>query len=397
VSLDSFSRAAGIVIVLLACALVVGVVANRLRFPYAIALLLVSLPLSDTAAISFAPSVLIVFLPALVFEAAWNVDLDLVRRWRRPIAFLAIPGVGLTALVVGCGLWLAHVMPFLEALLLGAIVSATDPIAVTAAFKQLAPPRELATIVEGESLFNDGIAAILYTAIVAIVVDGRSDVPAVAFRAAAGSVGGLGVGLIVAAVVVGTMRWTKNARLEIIATVVAAFGAYLAALRVGTSGIFASLIVGIALRAYRAFPSSTAVAAEIDAFWSVLAFIANSLVFLLLGLRIQFDRIFHEPLLLCLTLGLVAASRAVLAYVGLPLLGINHRGWNHIVMLAGMRGALSLALALVLPDSIPFRATIIDAVFGVVAVTLVVQGLAIGPALRGLRLRDSPSDAGESV
>jgi CPA1 family monovalent cation:H+ antiporter len=199
--------------------------------------------------------------------------------------------------------------------------------------------------------------------------------------------------LIAAVIVAATMHWTKNAQLEIIATVVAVFGAYLAAVRLGASGIFACLVVGIGLRAYRRFPSSAEVAAEVDGFWSVLAFIANSLVFLLLGLRIQFDRILHEPLLFGLTLGLVVASRAILAYVGLPLLGIRYRGWNHIVMLAGMRGALSLALALVLPDSIPFRAAIIDAVFGVVAVTLVVQGVAIGPALRGLHLSDSVPDA----
>jgi CPA1 family monovalent cation:H+ antiporter len=182
------------------------------------------------------------------------------------------------------------------------------------------------------------------------------------------------------------MRWTKDLQFQIVATIVAIFSAYLVANRFGASGIFAALVVGIGLRAYRGFPTSPEAVEKIDSFWAVLAFIANSLVFVLMGLRIEFVRIFDEPLLVLLTLALVLGSRLVLTYVGLPLLGINHHGWKRIVMLAGMRGALSLALALVLPTSIPYRPQIIDAVFGVVAFTLIVQGLAIGPVLRRLHL-----------
>ena len=114
----------------------------------------------------------------------------------------------------------------------------------------------------------------------------------------------------------------------------------------------------------------------------MLAFLSNSLVFLLLGLRINFTRILHQPLLVLLTLALVLESRFVLTYVKLPILGINDRNWKPIVKLAGIRGALLWRWPSLLPTTIPFRPQIIDAVFGVVAVTLIIQGLAIGPVLR---------------
>jgi len=376
------------VVVLLAIALVIGTIAGRLRIPYAVALLLLSLPFHFKGSEVFAPSVLVIFLPALVFEAAWHLDLrDLKRNWR-PIAFLAFPGVAITAFTIAFGLWLTHLMPFLEALLLGAIVSATDPIAVIAAFRDLPAPRQLTTIVEGESLCNDGIAAVLYGAIVAVISSGSDQLGSVTLRAMGGLIGGAALGLAAASIIPLGLRWTKDVQLQIIATIVAAFAAYLAADRFGGSGIFAALVVGVGLRAHRSFPTSREAVEEIDRFWGVLAFISNSLVFLLLGFRIEFARIFHEPLLVLLTLGLVVGSRLLITYGGLPLLGVDHYGWKRIVMLAGMRGALSLALALVLPDTVPFRAQIIDAVFGVVAATLVVQGLAIGPVLRGLRLSE---------
>ncbi len=386
--MDIYTSSVGLIVLLLAGALVVGIAASRLRIPYAVALLAVSLPFHYKGATAFEPSLLVVFLPALVFEGAWHLDLGLFRRFWRPIAFLAVPGVAITALTIAFGLWLTHLMPFLEALLLGAIVSTTDPIAVIAAFKELSVPRELATIVEGESLCNDGIAAVLYGAILAVVASGHEQIGTVSIQAVVGLFGGAALGLTAAALLAFVARWTTDISLQIIATIVATYAAYLAANQLGASGIFAALVVGVSLRAFRGFPASPEVTEEIDRFWGVLAFISNALVFLLLGLRVEFYRIFHEPLLVLLTIGLVVASRLAMTYFGLPLLGIKHVGWRRVVMLAGMRGALSLAFALALPDAMPFRSQIIDAVFGVVVVTLVVQGLALRPVLRHLNLRE---------
>lgn len=384
----------------LAVALPVGIVAERLRIPYAVALLLVALAITRapaTAGASFSSIVLLVILPALVFEAAWKLDLDVLRRVAVPIAFLAVPGVLVTAALVGGGLALTAQMPFAPAALLGAIVAATDPIAVIATFRRLSVPVALATLIEGESLFNDGAAVVLYGVLVTAatpLAHGATAVPllpaAIILQAIEQSVGGIVLGFVTAVVLTIALRGTKESMLGIVATVVGAYGAYLVANDVlHVSGIFAAVVVGLALRAFPHFPATAEDAMEIDRFWSVLAFLANSLVFLLLGLRIEVGRIVHEPWLVLTTLGLVVLARLILTYVGLPLLGYSgrrHRAWQHVTAIAGMRGALSLALAIALPENIPQRPQIIDAVFGVVLVTLVVQGLTIGPLLKRLRL-----------
>ncbi len=385
----------------LAVALPVGIVAARLRIPYAVALVLVALAITRApaaASASFSSIVLLVILPALVFEAAWKLDLDVLRRVAVPIAFLAIPGVLVTAALVGGGLALSGQLPFASAALLGAIVAATDPIAVIATFRRLAVPAALATLIEGESLFNDGAAVVLYGVLVAAATPSAhgaatavSLLPGpIMLRAIEESVGGIVLGFVTAVVVTLALRGTKESTLQIVATLVGAYGAYLVADELlHVSGIFAAVVVGLALRAFPHFPTTAEDATEIDRFWTVLAFLANSVVFLLLGLRIEIGRIVHEPWLVLTTLGLVVLARLVLTYAGLPLLGFGgprHRGWQHVTAIAGMRGALSLALAIALPATIPQRPQIIDAVFGVVLVTLVVQGLAIGPLLKRLRL-----------
>ncbi|MGH7715041.1 MAG: cation:proton antiporter, partial [Vulcanimicrobiaceae bacterium] len=171
--------------------------------------------------------------------------------------------------------------------------------------------------------------------------------------------------------------------------IVAAYGSYLAANNVHVSGIFAAVVAGIALRWFAHFPTSEEASTEIDEFWGVLAFVANSLVFLSMGLRIDFQRILNEPMLLAATIALMVAARALFVYGGLPLVRFpaSKRSWQHIIAFAGIRGALSLALALNLPADMPFRPMMIDAVFGVVAITLVAQGLAIGPITRRLKLK----------
>jgi CPA1 family monovalent cation:H+ antiporter len=304
------------------------------------------------------------------------------------VAILAIPGVLLTAGLVGAGLALAGKMPFVPALLLGAILSATDPIAVLAVFRRLAVPVDLATIVEGESLFNDGAAIVLYEVVIEIITGthGAPSAQSIAWTAVSVSVGGAAIGFMAAALVALLLRGNSGPQLQVVGTVVAAFGAYLTADRFHLSGIFAAVVVGIAMRAFPRFPSAQA-ELDVDAFWSMLAFLANALVFVLMGLRIEFDRITHEPLLVLLTLALVTAARLILAYVTLPLSGARlARGWRSVIALSGMRGALSVALVIGLPAGVPFRAQLVDTVFGVVLITLVAQGLAIGPVISRLRL-----------
>jgi len=381
------------VIALLGAALVVSVIAERIGFPYVVALLVLATPLEFAPAAAFGPVLLFVFLPALIFEAAWNIDAAALKKRWSAVAVLAVPGVLLTAGLVGAGLALTHEMPFVPALLLGAILAATDPIAVIAVFRRLNVPGDLATIVEGESLFNDGAAIVLYGVVLGILNGGRApSALAVTWTTLSGALGGAVIGLVCAAVVALVMRGTSGAQLQVVATIVAAFGSYLLADELHLSGIFAAVVVGIALRAFPRFPTAEATV-DVDAFWSVMAFLANALVFVLMGLRLEIVRIVREPRLVLLTLGLVTAARLILAYGALPLVDSRlDRGWRSVIALSGMRGALSVALVIGLPESTPFRGQLVDAVSGVVFLTLVAQGLTIGPVLS--RLRFTPAFGG---
>ena len=377
------------IVALLSAALVVSVIAERVGVPYVVALLLIAGPVQiPNTENHFGPALIFVFLPALIFEAAWNVNAASLRRNWLAVSVLAIPGVIVTAFLVAGGLALVGLLPFLPALLLGTILAATDPIAVIAVFRRLDVPLELATIVEGESLFNDGAAIVLYGVVVELLTGARAAPTPLGIAWTAISVAAFGalIGLVVAAVVARLLRGIADAQLQVVGTIVAAFGSYLLADEFHFSGIFAAVVAGIALRAFPRFPSRDA-SIDVDRFWSVVSFLANAFVFTLMGLRIEFARILEEPLLVLLTLGLVTLARLLLAYVALPLATKNlARGWRPVIAISGMRGALSVALVIGLPEDIPYRHQLVDTVFGVVFVTLVAQGLGVGPLISRLKL-----------
>jgi CPA1 family monovalent cation:H+ antiporter len=383
------------VVLFLAAALFIGIIAERIRIPYSVALLLAATPLELKGVEQhFVSSLLFIFLPALIFEAAWNVDTRLLLKNWRPVLLMAVPGVGLTALLVGLGLSLFNLLPFLPALLLGAILAATDPVAVIPIMKRLNVPHELATIIEGESLLNDGFAIVLYTSLIAVVGSGK---PLSGFEFVGKTFlvagGGLLIGCVTAGVIAFVLRATKDMLLYFVASVVTVYVSYLGAEMVHMSGIFAVVASGIVLRLRTRFPAGSD-ADEIGTLWAAVAFFATTLVFILMGIRINFDRVLHEPVLMLATAGFVTLGRLFLSYVAFPL---TKRGappaWRHVVALSGMRGALSIALALNLPDAVTFRPQIIDATFGVVLITLVAQGLSLGPVLGKLRPRLIPAGA----
>lgn len=375
---------------LLAVALVVGVLAARFHVPYIVALLLVGLPFAPLSSEkAFSDSFVLLLIPPLMFEAAWNFDIAVLRRTWRAVSFLAVPGVLITVAIVGAGLTLSGQMTLVPALLLGAIVAPTDPIAVIATFKRYTVPKNLAVTVEGESLFNDGISVVLYGAFAVAATSGAAISPLVLGGSVVGvSLGGALVGIAVALLAYVVVRRDIDPNLHVIATVVIAYGAFLIAEHVHVSGIFAALFGGIAYRRLEEGQQDELVIDRVDGFWAVAAFFANSIVFLVVGLRIEVDRLINHPVLVLSTLGLVIAARLIAVYGFLPFLGIGRtrRAWHHVVALAGIRGGISIALALALPLDTPFRAEIVDAVYGVVAATVLVQGFALGPVVARLKL-----------
>jgi monovalent cation:H+ antiporter, CPA1 family len=372
---------------LLGVAVLVALIAERLRVPSAVALVAFG---AGTAAIHpvalpfhFGDVLLVIFLPPLIFEAAWTIDPAALRRTAIRIVFLAVPGVVLVAGTIGFGIALSGQLPLAPAIVLGAIVSATDPVAVIAIFRRLHVPVDLMTIVEGESIANDGMAIVLY-AIALAFASGTANATlplatALAFTAVAG---GCLIGIACALVVAFAMGRTRSGPLEIAATVVLAFLSYVAADAVHCSGVFATATAGIALRAFARIAPVTDNPDDVDTFWSTIAFIVNAIVFLATGLVLQLGRLGEHPLLVVVAIVAVVLSRVLLAA-----LVIRPMTWRVTVVFAGMRGGLSLALALALPPALPFRAEIVDAVFGVVLFTLIVQGVALEPLLARLRLQ----------
>jgi len=331
---------------------------------------------------AFGHATLYVFLPVLLFEAAWNLNYRAILRQWVPIATLAGPGVLLTAFIVAGALAVVRV-PLGAGLLTGAILSATDPIAVVAVFRRLKVPRTLVTIVECESLFNDAVAVALYRGVLATLVIGgasASAIAAIGARTAAGAVLGAVLGVAVAWLLARALRGRSDVRLQIGATILAAYGAYFAADYLQLSGIFATIACGIALRYYERSWITLTIAEDVNSFWDFGALVANVLVFFMVGASLQIGRVAAEPIFAVTCIVAVALARIVVA--GLLLPSPYPREWIGVVRAAGMRGALSLALALALPAAIPYRDAIVDATFAVSLATLAASSLTLARTVR---------------
>lgn len=328
----------------------------------------------------FGQATLYVFLPALIFEAAWHLDLHEMRRSWRPIALLAVPGVALTAGIVAACVHYLGVLAWGPALVLGAILSATDPVAVVAIFRRLPVPRALATIVESESLLNDAVAVVLYRAIVVTVVasGGIAAVWQSAALAIAGVATGIAAGLLIAFIAAFALREAVSTPVQSAATFAGAYLSYLMVDWFGFSGIFAVLSFGIALRELERHRISVASAEGVEHFWDAAAVLANCALFFLIGTALDLTTLVHSLPAAGVTLAAVLLARAVLAY------GLLHFArsqlqpfWRTVVRMAGIRGALSLALALATPAGIPQHALIVDATFAVVVVTILAGSLTL--------------------
>lgn len=379
-------------VTLLASALVVAIVAQRIRIPPAVLLVAVGAVAAAFFHVrlpfDFGPAVLYVFLPPLVFEAAWSIELRALRSQLRRVVMLAFPGALVTAAGVAAASTGVGGLALAPALVLGAMLAATDPLPVVAVFRTLGIPAQVKALVEGESLMNDGVAVALYGIALAVVAGAAASWPAEAVLGIAGMIGGVAIGVACGALVWAVLRAIDLSEYEVLATVALAYAAYVIAASLHCSGIFATASGAVALRALLAQRSHIANRSDVDTFWNACAAITNAIVFLGAGLTIDLPRAVHEPVLVIATLAVVLLLRIPLA-----LIAGDSPADRALVFFAGMRGALTLALALALPDDVPQRAEIIDVVFAVVLVTLVIQGA----PLRALAYRLYASRKAEAV
>lgn len=310
------------------------------------------------------------------------------RAWA-PIALLAVPGVAITAGVIALCVHYIGAFTWPSALLLGAILSATDPVAVVAVFRRLRVPRRLATIVESESLLNDAVAVVIYRAMLAAIfaAAGSTGIWIAAGRACIGVVLGIAIGAALAQLAAFLLRRHIATPVQCIATFCGAYAAYFLADRGGWSGIFAVLTFGIVLRELERRSLSVSSAEGVERFWDALATFANLVLFFLIGAALDFTQLAHVVPAALVTIGAVLVARVVLSY-GLLAIARAHLEpfWQTVVRMAGIRGALSLALALAAPTSLLQRNLVINVTFAVVIVTILVSALTLTRRLERLNL-----------
>jgi CPA1 family monovalent cation:H+ antiporter len=384
---------------------------KRIRLPFTVALVLLGVGIAELAghgppalhaltAWELSPEVILfVFLPTLIFESAFNLDARQLRRNIAPVLTLAVPGLLLSTTLIGTLVWLATPFDFLPALLLGSILSATDPVAVIALFRQLGAPRRLTVLVEGESLFNDATAIVVSRIIVGVLAAGTVGAELVV----EGLVGFLVVffgGVLVgwaAAVLTGWVlgRVHDDPLIEItLTTVLAYFSFLLAEEAFHVSGVMAVVAAGLTLGGWGRSKISPAILGYLEHFWEYLVFAANALIFLMVGLRVDLAGFAGMLGPLAVVILAMLLSRALVVYGLVPIntrLGAEpiSRGYQSVMVWGGLRGAIALALVLSLGDA-PWADAFVTLVTGAVLFTLVVQGLTMEPLVKGLGLDRPP-------
>ena len=402
------------------------VLAEPLRIPYPILLVLGGLAIGfipGAPELELAPELVLVgILPPLLYSAAFFTSLRELRANARPIGMLSIGLVLMTTVFVAA---VAHAaideLSWPAAFVLGAIVSPTDPLAATAIARRLGVPRRIVTIVEGESLINDGTALVAYRVAVAAVLTGSFSLWEAGLRFVVNAAAGIAIGLAVGWIVRQVRRRLDNPPAEIMISLLTGYVAFLPAEALGVSAVLAAVTAGVYLGWHAPELTTVQVRLQGRALWEILVFVVNALLFVLVGLQLPgiLDGLGEYSALQLLGYAALISATVVVARFAwifpatyLPrLLSARARAgepslrWQRPAMIAwtGMRGAVSLAAALALPletDAgalFPGRDLIIFLAFSVILATLVVQGLSLPLVIRALGLEDDGLDATEEA
>lgn len=391
----SETRVANFVLILMVAALV-ALLVKIVPIPYVSALALVGAVAgafggSGSAGfdVHLTPSlILFALLPGLLFEAAFNLSLPELRRNLAAVVALATLGVLLTTGLVAL---LGHAALGLEvpvAILFGAMIAPTDPVAVVAVFRRMHVPERLLNLVEAESLLNDGTGVVLFTIALSAVTTGVPLAGAlVDFLRLV--LGGLGLGLVVGLGLSLVTSRIDDVQVEITLTAIAAYGGYLLADVVHVSGILTVVVAGLVIGNYaRPHGMSERTRQAVDVFWDYVAFALNSVIFLLIGFDVPLRDLATMIGAILAAAAIALAARAVTVYVLLGSLrllggGVSVR-WQHLVVWSGLRGAIAVALVLSLTNQGPQFDTVRALAYGVTLVSILVQGVTIGPLTRAL-------------
>jgi CPA1 family monovalent cation:H+ antiporter len=330
-----------------------------------------------------------VLLPPLVFEAALAMHWQELKADLAIVATLATVGVLLAAAVTATGMHYFAGWEWPAAVLFGALISATDPVSVIATFKEAGVKGRLRLLVEAESLLNDGTAAVGFAIAVTVVAGGTVTAAGVAQTLLLSVGGGIACGTAVGFALMFLAGRTTDHLVEITFTTLAAYGSFLLAEHFGFSGVLASMTAGLVVGSYGSLGAISPAGREaVESFWEYIAFVANSVIFLLIGVQEAHQAFFEVWGATLAAIVLVVAGRAAAIYPGCALFRRGGRpveaAHQHVLFWGGLRGALALALALGLPQAVPHRDEIITVAFAVVAFSVFVQGLTMTPLLRRL-------------
>jgi CPA1 family monovalent cation:H+ antiporter len=386
------------------------VLAPTLRMPLPILLVLGGVVMGfipGLPQVSLPPDVVLVgVLPPLLYSGAFFTSLRELRKNKRAVSFLAFGLVGATMAVVAVVSheWIGLSWPV--AFTLGAIVSPTDALAATEIMSRIGAPRRIVSLIEGESLVNDGTALVLYKAAVGAAVGGTFSLLDTSGRIVLNVVGGIAVGLAVGWVVRQVRKRLDDPPVEVALAVLSGYLAYLPAVAIGVSGVLAAVTIGVYMGWHTPELTNERTRLVGDSFWNIFVFLINALLFVLVGLQLRGIVDALTGISTAKLIGyssLVAAAVIVTRIVWVPIFAYLPRllvpriraadpyppwQWPAVISWAGMRGAVSLVAALALPTDFPDRQLIIVLTFAVIVATLVVQGLTLPSVITVLGVHD---------
>jgi len=387
---ESLSLIGGLLLV--SC--LIAIISRKLGMPYIVGLVIAGILIAflpDAPKIPLSRDLIFdVFLPPLIFEGALQLNWKNFRKELPVTLTLALLGVAIGAAIVTMGMHMIFGWSIMGAALFGTLIAATDPVSVIAAFREMRTEERLSVVVESESLLNDAVVAVAFAILTGIAAGGSASVISAVpdFFVTAGI--GIAVGAAASGIAMVIAYNTADSLVEIAITTVAAYGSFLIAEYFHGSGVLAALTAGlmfgnIVWHRVRSRDGRS----DLDNAWAYFAFLANSFVFLLIGMNTA-----NQPLLardiygMWIVILLVLAGRAAAIY---PLSLLFSRtqlrlsgAYQHVLFWGGLRGALALALALAVPDSVPERELIIAGCFAVVAFSILIQGLTMPPLIRKL-------------
>jgi len=410
-------------VLLLFVAIISKLISKKTRIPYSIWLVfagiifeyifakftsLDGMPLSTSHDI-----IMYILIPILIFEAALHIDTKLLLKNLKPILILAIPGLIISTFIVGLFMNFLSPLSLGVALLFGALISATDPVAVISIFKSLGAPKRLTILVDGESLFNDATAIVMYQTVLSVVVSGTALTYATLGKKAIGFLvvffGGFLVGAAICFAIVQIFKFMEED--SIISIALSVFIAYFSFIvsdhLLHLSGVMAALGAGIVASYYgRKLLTHKTVFAIID-FWEFASFMANSYVFLIVGI---FGKELIESLenhlrflgIIGLAIVAILIGRFVIIYGLLPLTCRKEknrvsREYRHVMFWGGLRGAVALALTMSMPKTIEYRMEIIGITLGVVLFTLFIQGTTTRGLMNKLNIGESEKVKSDAI